>query len=113
MKTANVLAFFKMERIFCAIAVDNSVEIFAGILCSTRAEPVQSERILIAFALVICVFPACVKLAENQFPVKAALVFVPINRAAASEILNLDGLVRIARNCYNVTVPLAGFVDCV
>ena len=108
---ADDFAFFKVELVFKAVAVDARVEILARVLRGAGAETVEAEGVFVVFALVVLVFAARVELAEDELPVEAFFVFVPVHRAAAAEILDLDGLVKIAREGYNVAMPLACLVD--
>ena len=105
------LAAFKVQRVFPAVAADGRVKIARGILRGARAKAVETEREFIVTAGVVVVLAACVKLAENQLPVVTALFFVPVNGAAAAEVLDLDGAVGIARHDHKIAVTLARLVD--
>ena len=87
------------------------VHVFRGILGGTGAQAVQSQRKLIAFALVGVVFTAGVQLAEDQLPVIAVFFLVKVHRHAAAEVLNLKRSVLITGGDNFITVTLTGFVD--
>lgn len=84
------LAPFEVEVIFEAVAEDPRIEILRGILRGAGAEAVQAEAVFIIFAGIVVVFAARVHLAEDQLPVVALLLLVPVHRAAAAEVLDLD-----------------------
>ena len=75
------------------------------------AEAVQAEAVFIIFAGVVVVFAARVHLAEDQLPVVALLLLVPVHRAAAAEVLDLDAAVGVARDDDELAVALARLVN--
>ena len=105
------LAALKMERIFEAVAADGHVKIARGVLRGAGAKAVEAQRKFIVAACIVVIFAARVQLAENQLPIVAALLLVPIHRAAASEVLDLDRAVGVARHDHQIAVALARFVD--
>ena len=110
-QVADDLAPFKVEGILEIVAVDAGIEILRGVLRGAGAQAVETQGELVVVAGVVVVFAAGVHLAEHQFPVVALLLFVPVHRAAASEILHLDAPVLIAGDDDQIAVPLTGFVD--
>ena len=110
MQTAHVFTLLKIQVIMKAIAPDIRLHPLGRILRGAQAKAVQAQRVLVAF-LPGRVFAARVQLAENQLPIVAALLLVPIHRAAASEVLDLDRAVGVARHDYQIAVALARFVD--
>ena len=110
-QAALVSALFKVQIVPVAVPADGGVKIFRGVLRGACAEAVQAEAVFIIFAGIVVVFAACVHLAEDQLPVVALLLLVPVHGAAAAEVLALDALVEIARQCYNAAIARAGLVD--
>ena len=108
---ADKLALFKMQRIFKPVAADGRVKILGRILRGAGAEAVQAQREFIVAARVVLVLTACVKLAEDKLPVVFSLFFVPVDRTAAPEVLDLNGMILIARHENLPAVALARFVD--
>ena len=77
-----------------------------------RAKTVQTKGIFVrAAALVVFVFAACVKLAENKFPVVASLLLVESKGNAASAVIYFYG--KIVKGSYgnDIAVPLACLVN--
>ena len=105
------LALFEVEVIFEAVAEDPRVEILRGILRGAGAEAVQAEAVFIIFAGVVVVFAARVHLAEDQLPVVALLLLVPVHRAAAAEVLDLDAAIGVARDDDELAIALARLVN--
>ena len=105
------LALFEVEVIFEAVSEDPRVEILRGILRGAGAEAVQAEAVFIIFAGVVVVFAARVHLAEDQLPVVALLLLVPVHRAAAAEVLDLDAAVGVARDDDELAIALARLVN--
>ena len=100
-----------MQGVFFPVAPDGHIHVFRGVLRGARAEAVEAERVLVVFALVVFILAAGVHFAEDQLPVVALLLLVPVHRTAAPEILHLNGLVFVARNGYNIAESLARLVD--
>ena len=101
----------KCRVYFFPVAPDGHIHVFRGVLRGARAEAVEAERVLVVFALVVLILAAGVHFAEDQLPVVALLLLVPVHRTAAPEILHLNGLVFVARNGYNIAKSLARLVD--
>ena len=104
-------ALFKVERVFLAVAPDDDVHVLGRVLRRAGAEAVEAQRILVVAALVVAVFAAGIELTEHELPVVFLLGRVPVHGAAAAEVLALDTLVEIARQCYNAAIARAGLVD--
>ena len=100
-----------MQVIFEAVSEDPRVEILRGILRGAGAEAVQAEAVFIIFAGVVVVFAARVHLAEDQLPVVALLLLVPVHGAAAAEVLDLDAAVGVARDDDELAIALARLVN--
>ena len=111
LEPADDLAVAKMQGVFLPVAPDGHIHVFRGVLRGARAEAVEAERVLVVFALVVFILAAGVHFAEDQLPVVALLLLVPVHRTAAPEILHLNGLVFVARNGYNIAESLARLVD--
>lgn len=108
---ADELALFKVQGVFKPVAADGRVKILGRILRGAGAEAVQAQREFIVAARVVLVLTACVKLAEDKLPVVFSLFFVPVDRTAAPEVLDLNGMILIARHENLPAVALARFVD--
>ena len=111
LQPADDLALPKMQAVLFSVAPDGHVHIFRGVLRGARTQTVETERVFVVLALVVFVLAAGVHLAEDQLPVVALLLLVPVHRTAAPEIFHLNGLVFVARNGYNIAESLARLVD--
>ena len=111
LQTADDLALPEVQAVLFPVAPDGHVHIFRGVLRGARTQPVETERVFVVLALVVFVLAAGVHLAEDQLPVVALLLLVPVHRTAAPEIFHLNGLVFVARNGYNIAESLARLVD--
>ena len=109
-KTADVVALFKTEFILESVTNDLNVHIFGRVLGSAGTKSVGTKRVLVVVARVIVVLAACVKFAVNKFPVIAFFTLVVIHGTASSEILYLNGIIKILGNDDLIAVTLAGFV---
>ena len=69
--------------------------------------------LILALAVCMGIFSACIKLAENKIPVICALSFVIAERYAASAVFNLKRMVKICRYCYDISVSFACLIDSV
>ena len=85
-----------MQLVALIVPADDHVHIFRGVLRGAGAQPVQAKGIFIILAVVVFILAAGIHLTEDQLPVVALLVLVPVHGAAAAEILHLDGLVRVS-----------------
>ena len=84
------LTFFKMKGVFLLVTPYGHIHIFRGVLCCTRTETVGAQRIVIVSAFIVFIFSSGIELAENQFPVPAFLVGVPVKGAAPPEVFHFN-----------------------
>ncbi|MPM58619.1 hypothetical protein SDC9_105451 [bioreactor metagenome] len=110
-QSAYILTLFEVQGVFLPVPPDGHVHIFGGVLGGAGAKAVQPQRVFIVVAGVVVVFSACVQLAEYQLPVPAALLLVPVHRAAPALVLHLDGAVPIRCDGNETAVALPGLVD--
>ena len=108
---AHDLALLEVEGVLVAVAPDRDVHVLGGVLGRAGAQAVGTEREVVVAALVVVVLSAGVELAEDELPVKALLGRVPIERAAAAVVLDLDGAVAEGGEGDQVAVALARLVD--
>ena len=110
LQAAHVLAFFKVEVVVEAIAVDVGGHPLAGVLGGAQAQAVEAQaEIVVAAAL--GVFAAGVQLAEDKVPVPAVLSLVVVHRDAAAEVLNLNDVVGVEGDVDAVAMAVTGFID--
>ena len=110
LQAAHVLAFFKVEVVVEAIAVDVGGHPLAGVLGGTQAQAIEAQaEIVVAAAL--GVFAAGVQLAEDKVPVPAVLSLVVVHRDAAAEVLNLNDVVGVEGDVDAVAMAVTGFID--
>ena len=109
-QTADVLALFKVEGVFKAVAPDGGVEELGGILGGAGAQTVQAQRVLVVVALT-AVLAAGVQLAEDQLPVILLLLLVPVHGTAAALVLHLNGVVGKAGDGDEIAVTLTGLIN--
>ena len=100
-----------MQGVLLAAPPDGNVHVLGGVLCGAGAKAVETQGELVVLAVFVVVLTAGVQLAEHQLPVVAALLLVPVHRAAAAHVLHLHGLVQKAGDGDEAAVALAGFVD--
>ena len=100
-----------MQGVFVAVAPDVDIHVFRGVLRGARAQAVGAEREVVVAALVVVVFAACVQLAENELPVEAFFGGVPVERAAAAVVFDLNGAVGEGGKRDEVAIALARLVD--
>ena len=105
------LALLEVKGVLVAVAPDRDVHVLGGVLGRAGAQAIGAEREVVVAALVVVVFAASVELAEDELPVKALLGGVPVERAAAAVILDLDGAVAEGSEGDQVAVALARLVD--
>ena len=108
---ADNLTLLKVQRVLVAIAPNRDVHVFGGVLGRAGAQAVGAEREVVVATLVVVVFAAGVELAKDEFPVKALLGGVPIERAAAAVILYLDRAIAKSSEGDELAVALARFVN--
>ena len=109
-QAAHVLALFKIKVIVAAVTVDIRRHPRRSILGSAQTQTVQAKAEFIVI-LALAVLAACIHLAEQQFPVVAALAVVPVHRHAAAKVLHDDAAVLAAGDVDGVAVAVAGFID--
>ena len=100
-----------MQGVFVAVAPHRDVHVLGSVLGSARTQAVGAEREVVVAALVVVVFAAGVELAEYQLPVKALFGRVPVERAAASVVLYLDGAVAEGGKGDELAIALARLVN--
>ena len=105
------LSLFKVQGILISVTPDRDIHIFRGILRGAGAKPVSSERIVIIAAVVVFILAARIQLTENELPVPAFFVRVPVQRAAAAEILHFDGMVLKNSQRDQISMAFTGFID--
>ena len=110
LQAADVLALFEVQMIMIAVAVDVGRHPGRRILGGAQAQTVQAQAELVV-VLALAVFAACIHLAEQQFPVVAALTVVPVHGHAAAKVLDDDTAVLAAGHVDGVAVAVAGLVD--
>ena len=110
-KLACRVALFKADGVQLVPVKGLHLHVLGGILRGARAKTVQTKRIFIRAALVVFVFAACVKLAENELPVVASLLLVESKGNTASAVIYFYG--KIVKYGYgnDIAVPLACFVN--
>ena len=108
---ADDLALLKVQRVLVTVAPNRDVHVFGGVLGRARAQAVGAEREVVVAALVVVVLAAGVKLAKDEFPVKARLGGVPVERAAAAVVLYLDGAIAKGGKGDELAVALARLVN--
>ena len=100
-----------MEVIAKSIAVDFRIEIFGGILGCTQTKTVESQRKLIALAVIGIVFTARIQFTEYQLPVKTLLFGVIIHRYSSSKILHLNGMISPGGHDHSIAKSFSGFIN--
>ena len=108
---ADYLALLEVQLIFFTVTPDGDIHVFRGVLRCARAEAVKTERVFVVLTLVVRILAACVQLAENELPVKALLICVPVDRASSSEVLDLYRFIGIAGQRYEIAVTLTSLVN--
>lgn len=93
-----------------AVAVDVGGHPGRSVLGGAQAQTVQAQAELVV-VLALAILAACVHLAEQQFPVVAALAVVPVHGHAAAKVLHDDAAVLAAGHIDGVTVAVAGLID--
>ena len=108
---SDYLAFLEVQGIFVSVAPDRHVHVFGCVLRRAGTETVETEGKFIVAARVVFVLAAGVQLAEDQLPVVALLVRVPVERAAASEVRDFYGFVLKVGESDKIAVALSRLVD--
>jgi len=103
---------FKMQGILIPVPIDPSVKELRGILGGTGTQTVEAQGIFVVGSPgTLVILAACVHLAEDQLPVVALLLIVPIHGASSAEVLYLNALICIAGHNDQITVSLTGLVN--
>ncbi len=110
-ESADVFSLFKVQSEFFSVAADRRVHIFRAVLRRACTQTVQTKTELVILSVVVLVFSAGVKLAEDKLPIEASLGGVKFDGHTASAVLILDRLVEIAAHRDDVSVPLTRLVD--
>ena len=100
-----------MQGVLVAVAPYGDVHVFRGVLRGARAQAVGAEREVVDAALIVVVLAACIQLAEDEFPVEALFRGVPVKRAAAAVVLDLDRAVGKRGQSDEIAIALASLVD--
>ena len=108
---ADDLALFKVQRVLVAVAPNRDVHVLGGVLSRARAQAVGAEREVVVAALVVVILAAGVELAKDEFPVKALLGGIPVERAAAAVVLYLNGAIAKGGKGDELAVALARLVN--
>ena len=111
LRNVDIREHLEVQLIFVPVTPDGHVHVFRRILSGAGSQTVEAEGIFIVAAVGVFVLAAGVQLAENQLPVIALLDRVPVHGTAAAEVLDLDGLVLIICQRYEIAVALARLVD--
>ena len=104
-------ALLKVQGVLVAVAPNRDVHVFGSVLSRAGAQAVGAEREVVVAALVVVVFAAGVELAKDEFPVKALLGGVPVERAAAAVVLYLNGTIAKGGKGDELAVALARLVN--
>ena len=110
-RLAHHAALFKAQVVAEAVAPHRHVHVAGGVLRRAGAQPVQAEGEAVVAAVVVVILAAGVELAVDKLPVPALLPAVPVQRAAAAEVLDLDAPVPVIGQDDQVAVALPRFVD--
>ena len=94
-QTAHIFPFFKVELIAHAIPIDDRIHKFRSILGGTSTQTIQTQAEFIVFTCIVLIFPPCVKLTENQFPVETVFLRIIIHRDPTAMILHQNRLIFI------------------
>ena len=108
---ADDLALFKVQGVLVAVAPNCDVHVLGGVLGRARTQAVGTEREVVVAALVVVVLAASVELAKDELPVKALLGRVPVERAAATVVLYLNGAIAKGGKGDELAVALARLVN--
>ena len=108
---ADDLALLKVQGVLVAVAPNRDVHVFGSVLSRAGAQAVGAEREVVVAALVVVVLAAGIELAKDEFPVKALLGRVPVERAAAAVVLYLNGAIAKGGKGDELAVALARLVN--
>ena len=105
------LSPLEAEAVLEAVPPDGDIHIAGGILGGAGAQAVQSQGELVVVPGGIVVLAPGVQLAEDQLPVEALLLLVPVHRAAPARVLHLHAVVQEAGDGDGLPVALPSLVD--
>ena len=108
---AHDFALPEAELVLEAVPPDGDVHVVGRVLGGAGAQAVEAQGELVILALVVAVLASGVEFAEDQLPVPAFFLFVPVHRAAPALVLHLHAVIQIARNGNEPAVALPGLVD--
>ena len=100
-----------MEIVAPPIPVNRYIHEFGAVLGGAGAKTVKAQGKLIIFTGVVGVFPAGIKLAENQLPIVLLFLGIIIHRDTPAKILHGNGTIHVPDNPDHFAVALAGFVN--
>ena len=110
-QTADIFTLFKMQLIAHAVAINDCIHKFGGILGCTGAQTVQAQAEFIVFACIILIFAACVQLTKHQLPVEAILLGVIIHRNPPAMIAHENGIILETGNLNLFAVALSRLIN--
>ena len=99
------------EAVFKAVPPDGDVHVPGGVLGGAGAQAVEAQRELVVVPGHVIIFAPGVELAEDQLPVEALLLLVPVHRAAPARVLHLHAPVQKTGDGDGRSVALPGLVD--
>ena len=105
------LALLKVQGVLVTVTPDGDIHVLGSVLSRAGAQAVGAEREVVVAALVVVILAAGVELAEDEFPVKALLGRVPVERAAAAVVLYLDRAIAKGGKGDELAVALARLVN--
>ena len=107
----NIFTLFKMQLIAHAVAINDCIHKFGGILGCTGTKTVQTQAEFIVFACIILIFAACVQLTKHQLPVEAILLGVIIHRNPPAMIAHENGIILETGNLNLFAVALSRLIN--
>ena len=108
---ADDFALLKVQGVLVAVAPDGDVHVLGSVLGRAGAQTVGAEREVVVATLVVVVLAAGVELAKDEFPVKALLGRVPVERAATAVVLYLNRAIAKGGEGDELAVALACLVN--
>ena len=101
----------EVELVLEAVPPDGDVHVVGRILGGAGAQAVEAQGKFIILALVVAVLASGVEFAEDQLPVPAFFLFVPVHRTAPALVLHLHAVVQVAGDGNESAMTLPGLVD--
>ena len=99
-----------MKRVLVTVAPDGDVHVLGSVLRGARSQTVGTQREIVVTALIVVVFSTRVQLAEDELPVEALLRGIPVQRAPATVVFDLDGPIGESSEDDEIAVTLASLV---